>query len=293
MTIDPGSGLAPPVSLDSLPPAAIARACEAAGVQKAGRDAVTLLVLGGLAGAFIAFGAISMTVALTGTEALPWGIQRFFAGAVFSLGLILVVVCGAELFTGDALMIVARASGRISTPALLRAWFLVYLGNIAGALGVAALVFLAAHHELAGGSVGATALRVAAAKAALPETRLFFLSVLCNVFVCLAVWMSLAGRNLVDKVVVIVPPVMAFVAAGFEHSIANIYIIFEALAIKHFAAPEFWASIRSGADAWPALTVENALRNIAISTIGNLAGGSLLVGLVYWFIYLRPRPPGA
>jgi formate transporter len=271
----------------SLPPASIAVACETAGVGKAGRDAVTLLVLGILAGAFIAFGAIFMTVVLTGSADLPYGVARLLGGLVFSLGLILVIVGGAELFTGDTLMIIAHASGRITLAALLRAWFLVYVGNIAGALGMVLLVFLAGLHGFNGGAVGKTALATAAAKAALPTVQLFFLAVLCNVLVCLAVWMAFAGRSVVDKVVVIIPPIAAFVAAGFEHSIANLYLLPLGLVIKTFATPEFWLAIGQAGGDYPTLTLAAILHNIAVSTLGNLVGGSLLVGVVYWFVYLR------
>jgi formate/nitrite transporter len=208
---------------------------------------------------------------------------------VFSLGLILVIVGGAELFTGDSLMIVAFASRRITLGALLRAWSLVYVGNIAGAVGTAALVFLAGQHGFGGGAVGKTALAIASAKAALPTIQLFFLAVLCNVLVCLAVWMSFGARSITDKVMVIVPPIAAFVAAGFEHSIANLYLLPYGLAVKSWAGPEFWAAIGQGAAAYPELTVSGALHNIVVATIGNLVGGSLMVGTVYWFVYLRRR----
>jgi formate/nitrite transporter len=200
-----------------------------------------------------------------------------------------VIVGGAELFTGDALMIVAYASGRISAGLLLRAWSLVYVGNIIGAIGTAALVFLAAHYQLGGGAVGKTALAIASAKAAIPTVQLFFLAVLCNVLVCLAVWMALGARSVPGKVMVIVPPVAAFVAAGFEHSIANLYLLPYGLAIKAWAGPEFWTAIGKTAADYPALTVAGTLHNIAVSTVGNLIGGSLMVGVVYWFVYLRPR----
>jgi formate transporter len=278
-----------PRLVDTLLPLEMARACEAAGAAKAGRDALALIVLGLLAGAFIAFGAIFMTVVLTGAGALPWGIARLIAGLVFSLGLVLVIVGGAELFTGDALMVVAFASKRITLGLLLRAWSLVYVGNIVGAVGTAALVFLAGEHEFSGGAVGKTALAVAAAKAALPTVQLFFLSVLCNVLVCLAVWMSFGARSAADKVMVIVPPIAAFVAAGFEHSIANLYLLPYGLAIKTWARPEFWASIGQGAADYPELTAAFAFHNIAVATLGNLVGGSLMVGAVYWFVYLRQR----
>lgn len=275
--------------MDSLLPPEMALACEAAGVAKAGRDTLTLLILGVLAGAFIAFGAIFMTVILTGAGELPWGVARLLAGIVFSLGLILVVVCGAELFTGDALMIVAFAGERITLGALLRAWALVYVGNIVGALGTAALVFLAGQHEFGGGAIGKTALGIASTKAALPTIQLFFLAVLCNVLVCLAVWMSFGARSITDRVMVIVPPVAAFVAAAFEHSIANLYLLPYALAIKSWAGPEFWTAIGQSAAAYAELTLSGALHNIIVATVGNLAGGSLMVGAIYWIVYLR-RP---
>ncbi|KAB2920871.1 MAG: formate transporter FocA [Hyphomicrobiaceae bacterium] len=267
----------------------MALACETAGAAKAGRDALALVILGLLAGAFIAFGAIFMTVVLTGAGELPWGVARLLAGLTFSLGLILVIVGGAELFTGDSLMIVACASRRITLGALLRAWSLVYVGNIIGAVATAVLVFLAGLQGFAGGAVGRTALSVAAAKAALPTVQLFFLAVLCNVLVCLAVWMSFGARSTTDKIMVIVPPIAAFVAAGLEHSIANLYLLPYGLAIKAWAGAEFWAAIGQAQTAYPELTAGSALHNIVVATIGNLLGGSLMVGAVYWFVYLRQR----
>lgn len=278
-----------PDRIDTLLPSEMALACEAAGAAKAGRDALSLLVLGILAGAFIALGAIFMTTVMTGTSSLPWGVGRLLGGIAFSLGLILVIVGGAELFTGDSLMVIACASRRITPPALLRAWILVYIGNIAGALSTAMLLFLSGQYGFSEGAVGKSALLIASTKAVLPTFQLFFLAILCNVLVCLAVWMSLAARGTADKVLVIVPPVTAFVAAGFEHSIANVFLLPYALAIKTWGAPEFWAAIGQSAESYPALTVVNSLRNIVVSTVGNLLGGSVLVGGVYWFVYLRGR----
>ncbi|HXV11357.1 MAG TPA: formate/nitrite transporter family protein [Burkholderiales bacterium] len=276
-------------AVQALLPPEMALACESAGAAKAGRDAIALVVLGLLAGAFIALGAIFMTVVLTGAGELPWGVARLLAGLVFSLGLILVIVGGAELFTGDSLMVVACASRRITPASLARAWSFVYIGNIGGALGTVALVFFAGQHGFGGGAVGQTALAVASAKAALPTVPLFFLALLCNVLVCLAVWMSFGARSTTDKVLVIVPPIAAFVAAGFEHSIANMYLLPYGLAIKTWAAPEFWAAIGQNAAAYPELTAGAVLHNIVVATIGNLVGGSLMVGVVYWFVYLRRR----
>jgi formate/nitrite transporter len=267
----------------------MALACESAGVAKAGRDAASLFVLGLLAGGFIALGAMFMTVVLAEAGELPWGGARLLAGLVFSLGLILVIVGGAELFTGDSLMIVACASKRISAHALLRAWALVYLGNIVGALGTAMMVLLSGQHTFGNSAVGKAALAVAEAKAALPTIQLFFLALLCNVLVCLAVWMSFSARSTTDKVMVIVPPVAAFVAAGLEHSIANLYLLPYGLAIKAWGAPEFWVAIGETAANYSVLTLSSTLHNIAVATLGNLLGGSLLVGAIYWFVYLRNR----
>jgi formate transporter len=280
LTVSPSDALAPPL---------IARACEEVGVAKSTRDGLTLLLLGILAGAFIALGALSLVVVTTGAAGLPWGLARAVGGVAFSLGLILVVVGGAELFTGDCLMVVAWASRRITLAALLRAWSYVYAGNLIGAVATAGMVFLAGHYRMDGGLVGKTALAIAAAKSDLPGLPLFVLAVLCNVLVCLAVWMSLSARHTVDKVVVIVPAVVAFVAAGFEHSIANAFFLPYALLICHGAPDEFWAAIGQTAASFPTVTVVNALRNIGISTVGNLAGGSVLVGGIYWLIYLRKR----
>ena len=287
--IEPPRKAAGTEAIDALLPPEMALACESAGAAKAGRDAITLVILGLLAGAFIALGAIFMTIVLTGAGELPWGVARLLAGVVFSLGLILVIVCGAELFTGDALMVVAWASRRITAASLARAWLLVYIGNIVGALGTVALVFLSGQHGFATGAVGQTALAVASAKATLPTIELFFLALLCNVLVCLAVWMSFSARSATDRVLVIVPPITAFVAAGFEHSIANMYLLPYGLAIKAWAGAEFWAGIGQSAAAYPGLTAGAVLHNIVVATIGNVVGGSLMVGAVYWFVYLRRR----
>jgi formate/nitrite transporter len=277
------------VTPDALLPADMTIACETAGATKAARDWIELFVLGVLAGAFIAFGAMFMTVVITEAGVLPFGVARLLAGLVFSLGLILVIVGGAELFTGDSLMIVACASGRITIASLLRAWLVVYVGNVLGALGTAALVFLAGQYGLAGGTVGKTALTIASTKAALPTIQLFFLAVLCNVLVCLAVWMSFGARTVAEKVMMIVPPIAVFVAAGFEHSIANVYFLPYGLAVKNWTDPVFWTAIGQSATDYSALTGGAILHNLVVTTIGYLIGGSLMVGAVYWFVYLRKR----
>lgn len=272
-----------------LPPEIAAKA-EADGVAKAGQDSVTLLTLGVLGGAFIAFGAIFSNVALTGAEAaMPFGMARVVAGLVFALGLSLVLLGGAQIFTGDVLMVMAWASGRLALRRVLRAWALVWIGNLAGAVGTAALVFLAQHHLFGGGQVGVTALRTAQAKAALPFGQAFLLGMLCNTLVCMAVWLSLSSRLPAHRLILVMLPIAAFVAAGFEHAVANMYFIPFGLMIKAGAADAFWQAVRIDPVAFASLDAAGAIRNIAAVTLGNVAGGAMLVAGVYWLLYRRGR----
>jgi formate/nitrite transporter len=271
----------------------MARRAEEVGVAKASMDAPAMLTLAALAGAFISFGAIFATIALAGTDGIPWGPGRVLAGVVFSVGLILVVVGGAELFTGNTLLVMAWASGRVSTRALLRNWVVVFAGNFVGATGVALLAVVGGLHTFGGGAVGATALGIAHGKLELGFVRAVALGTLCNVLVCLAVWLALSARSTADRVLAVMPPVSAFVAAGFEHSVANMYFVPFALLVRQLD-PGFAATHGlpgpAGAAGWSDFLVANLLP----VTIGNILGGALLVGLVYWFIYLRPsvRPGG-
>ena len=169
-----------------------------------------------LAGAFIALGGVFATVALAGAENAPWGVTRVLAGVVFSLGLILVVVGGAELFTGNNLIVMAWAGGRIGTRALLRNWAFVYAGNFIGALSIALAVVLAGTHHAGAGAFGATALRIATDKLRPDFWQAVVLGILCNVLDCLAVWLTYSARTTADRILAIVPPISAFVAAGFE-----------------------------------------------------------------------------
>jgi formate transporter FocA len=274
---------------DALVPAEMAGRAAQVGVRKAGLDPLSLIMLAVLAGAFISLGALFSTTVSAGSQ-LSFGLTRLIAGLVFSLGLVLVIVGGAELFTGNTLIIMAWAGRQVSTGQLLLNWLIVYLGNLIGALGTVLLVFWSGQYTFGGGSVGATALATAQAKAELDFLPALMLGILCNVLVCLAVWLTFSARSTVDRIACIVGPVTAFVAAGFEHSIANMYFIPLGLAIKAAAPPSFWSAIgRTPAD-YPLLTWENFLiGNLLPVTLGNLIGGTLLVGAVYWLIYLRPR----
>lgn len=261
---------------DAFSPREIARKVETIGVGKARLPLPTMLLLAMLAGAFIGLGALFFTL-VRSDATLGFAAAQVLGGVVFSLGLILVVVAGAELFTGNNLLAMAWAGRRISTGELLRNWVVVALGNLAGAAGLALLVVLAGHGDLNNGAVGETYLRIATAKVDLPFWTAFFRGVLCNVLVCMAVWMSIAGRSVTDKVLAIVFPISAFVAAGFEHSVANMYFIPVAMLLQ-------WTGTVEG---WPAMSVGGFLGNLLPVVLGNLVGGSLLVGAVYWLIYLR------
>jgi len=278
-------------AIDALLPREMAEKAERVGVDKTRLDVTSLIVLAILAGAFIAFGSMFSVVVTAGADGiLPYGLTRLLGGVVFSLGLILVIVGGAELFTGNNLMVMACASGKVSAPEVLRAWGVVYVGNFIGGTAMALLLFLAAGYNHGNGSVGAVALASADAKASLSIAQALVHGVLANVLVCLATWLCYSARSTTDKILAIIPPVAAFVAAGFEHSIANMYLLSFALLTKLGAPLEFWTSIAKSRSAFPHLGLVSALTSLAWVTLGNMLGG-VLVGITYWFVYLRK--PGA
>lgn len=256
-------------SVDAYSPGEIAGRVETVGVDNAGMPATQMLALAGLAGAFIALGGVFYTVVVTGSE-LGFGVTRLLGGLAFALGLILVVLAGAELFTGNNLVAMAWASRKVSTGALVRNWALVYAGNAVGASLIAGLVLLADTAGLGGEGVRATAISIAESKCALPLGVAFARGVLCNVLVCLAVWLAMGGRSFTDKLLVVLFPITAFVAAGFEHCIANLFFLPWGIAL-----------------AGDASLVGPALVNLAVVTLGNLVGGSVLVAGTYWLVYLR------
>jgi len=242
-----------------------------------------------LAGAFIALGALFSTTTVAGAAALPYGVARLLAGLTFCLGLILVVLAGAELFTGNNLIVMAYLNRKLTAPRVLRNWALVYVGNLVGAVATAALVYLSGQYGFGGGSVGLAALAIGTAKCSLGAIPAFFLGVLCNALVCLAVWLTMGARTAGDKLLVILFPIAAFVAAGFEHSVANMYFLPLALFIKSDGA--FLAAAGKTAADYGALTWAQAvLGNLLPVTLGNIVGGAGLVGAVYGFVYSRPKP---
>jgi len=277
--------------LDALPPVDVARKAESVGVAKAAMPALDIFVLSVLAGAFIALGAAFATTVGSGMADAPYGVTRLLVGLAFTLGLILVVVAGAELFTGNNLIVMAWGSRRISTASLLRNWSIVYVGNFVGAVGTAILVFLAKEYTFGGGSVGVTALTIGASKTNLGFGQAIALGALCNALVCLAVWLTYGAHTTTDKILAVVPPIAAFVALGFEHSVANMYFIPEALLIK---TDDAWIQKTSGLPQLTNLTWDGfLLDNLLPVTIGNVIGGGIMVGAVYWFVYLRRRADSA
>ncbi len=282
MLIEPQAGLSATAPGEARSPDAIAEAAEALGVRKAGCDTATLFVLAVLAGAFIGLGAMFATTVTAGAGELPYGVAKLLGGAVFSLGLVLVMVGGGQLFTGDALMVMAWASGRIRKRQMMRVWTVVWLGNLVGAVATAALVFASGQHGFGDGAIGEAAVKIAAAKSALPVGQAFVLGVLCNVLVCMAVWLALAGRSVTDKILGLSLPVTAFVAAGFEHSVANMYFVPVGLFI------DWWAPAVAG----PAVSAGGFALNLAAVSLGNWIGGAVLVGGAYWFAYRRPKACG-
>lgn len=267
----------PAPRVDALLPPEMAERAEEIGVQKASMDAGRLFTLAVLAGAFIALGGVFATTALAGAGAAPWGPVRVLGGVVFSLGLILVVVGGAELFTGNNLIVMAWASGRVRTPALLRNWAVVFAGNLVGAVATALAVCVAGTHRGGDGAFGLTAFAIAHAKLQLGFVQAIVLGMLCNALVCLAVWLAYSARTTADRVLAIVPPISAFVAAGFEHSVANMYFVPFAILVAGLDA-DFVATQGLGPEA-QALTWAAFLgRNLVPVTLGNVIGGSVLVG---------------
>lgn len=268
-------------------PDKMAERAEDAGIAKAKMSFSKTLVLAILAGAFISFGAIFATT-VTAEPTLSSGFTKLLGGLSFSLGLILVIVGGAELFTGNNIIVMAWANKRIKTAQVLRNWGIVFIGNFVGAVSIAILMLLSEQYASGNGSIGAKALSIAETKCSLGFTQAIILGILCNTLVCLAVWLCYSAKSTGGKIMSILFPITAFVAAGFEHSIANMYFVPKALMIKNSADSSFWESIHSNPEMYENLTWSNFLSNNLIPvTIGNIIGGAVMVGLVYWFVYLK------
>ena len=275
----------PPIfNLNAYSPAEIKEAIEKVGVKKTNLPFLASFMLAIVAGGSVGFGALYYTVVASDAE-LSFAVTRVVGGLVFSLGLALVLVGGAELFTGNNLIVMAWASGRVSTREMLGNWVIVYFGNLVGSLGLVFLVFFSHHLDMNGGRIGLSILNTAAAKIQPDVVTLFFKGILCNVLVCAAVWLAYAGRSVTDKMIAVVLPVSAFIAAGFEHCVANMYFL-----------PLAWLLMQTGHvpanfDASP-ITITGIIHNLVPVTLGNIVGGSGFVGFTYWAIYGRPSRAG-
>lgn len=265
------------LGIDLYSPAEIADRVEAAGVTKARLPLLKLFVLGLLAGAFIGLGAMYYTIVVA-DHSLPFAVQRVLGGVVFSLGLMLVVIAGAELFTGNNLIVMAWADGKVTSAELLRNWVVVFIANGIGAVALAWLVWMAGHPALGKGAVAQQAIAIASAKVSMPIAEAFFRGVMCNVLVCMAVWLAMASRSVTDKTLAVLFPVSAFVAAGFEHSIANFYFIPLAMFLVHGGQP---------VPAGVTIDLAGLAANMVPVTLGNLAGGAILVAGVYWIVWRK------
>jgi formate/nitrite transporter len=273
-----------PVRLDALLPSEIAERASTVGVKKAGMSVINTFTLAVLAGGFVAVGALFSTLVTAGAGGiLPYGVIRVIYGLAFCLGLILIVLAGAELFTGNMLITMAWASRKVTTRGLLRNWIIVYAGNLVGSLVTVGLIFISGEYRFGDGAVGQAMLNIAAHKVEYGFVQNVALGILCNALVCIAVWLTLGAHTTTDKILAILFPITAFAAAGFEHSIANMYFIPMGLLINQFD-PAFAAA---SAVNLAHLTLSGFLSNLIPVTIGNIIGGVVMVGGVYWFLYLR------
>lgn len=268
----------PPIfNLQAYSPAEIKEAVEKVGVKKANLPLLASFMLATVAGGGIGFGAIYYTI-VASDPSLSFATVRVVGGLVFSLGLALVLVGGAELFTGNNLIVMAWASGKVSTQTMLRNWTIIWCGNLLGALGLVVLVFFSHHLDMNDGRIGLSVVNTAIGKIRPDLVTLFFKGILCNILVCAAVWLAYAGRSVTDKMISVILPISAFIAAGFEHCVANMYFL-----------PLAWLLVQTGHV--PAnidtsvITLAGIAHNLTAVTLGNIVGGAGFVGFTYWAIY--------
>ncbi|MDU1413887.1 MAG: formate/nitrite transporter family protein [Clostridium sp.] len=264
-----------------LSPEEVCRYVEEVGIKKANNKPMQTLLLGILAGMFIALGAYASTVASHGIT--DPGIQKFVAGIVFPVGLIMVLICGSELFTGNSLLSIAWAQKKISTGQMLRNWFIVWIGNFIGAFLIAALIF--ASGLLSTGTVGGYAVKVAATKASIGFGPAIASGILCNIIVCLSVWGTYAAKDVTGKVLMGFFPIFAFIIAGFEHCVANMYYFSIGLLAK--TRPMFVETSHVAIEKLDNLSVVGIFNNLIPVTIGNVIGGAFCIGIIYWIIYIK------
>jgi formate transporter len=295
----------PSISVDAFLPPAMAAKAEDIGVKKANLNALNMFALAILAGAFIGIGAIFATTVSAGSMAistsagdaafktgLPYGVTRLLTGLAFTVGLILVVVGGAELFTGNNLITMAFMSKKVKLAGLLRNWGIVYAGNFVGSIITALIVFFGKQYTFGSNSIGLATLNIGNTKCGYSFIQAIALGIMCNALVCMAIWMCYSARTTTDKILAIIPPIACFVAAGFEHSVANMYFIPIALFVKNFDTKVYdaiVANLNAGKDFANLTWGKFFIGNLLPVTIGNIIGGAFMVGIIYWFVYLRKQ----
>ncbi|WP_267352807.1 formate transporter FocA [Gilliamella sp. B3482] len=273
--------------VDSFSPAQMTQIAEELGNYKVNKNPTSTIVSAILAGVFISIAFVFYITATTGTSTVAFGLAKLVGGICFSLGLMLVVCCGTDLFTSTILTILPKMTHKISWIKMFRNWILVYIGNFIGAILFVGIIWFSGQYMVANGLWGLNVLQTADHKLHHTFIEAVFLGLLANLMVCLAAWMSYAGRSLLDKMLIMVLPVAMFVASGFEHSIANMFMIPMGIVINNFASPEFWTAVGISPDSFKALTVEHFIVNNLIPvTIGNILGG-LLVAIPNWALHLR------
>ena len=266
-------------------PAEMSQIGEDVGVYKASKRQILSFFSAIPAGAFIALAFVFYTTTQTGNVGASWGLTKLVGGIVFSLGVIMVVVCGSELFTSSTMTTVARASGRISTFQMLRNWVVVYCGNFVGAIFIVLVIWFSGQTMAANGQWGLTILNTAQHKIHHMWFEAFCLGILCNIMVCIAIWMTYAGKTLTDKAFIMILPIALFVASGFEHSVANMFMIPMGIITAHFSSPEFWQAINIDPQQFADLDLYHfVVKNLILVTLGNIVGGGCCIALTLWSI---------
>ncbi len=265
-------------------PAQMAQIGEDAGAYKASKNQFYSFLSAISAGAFIALAFVFYTTTQTGNVGTSWGLTKLVGGLVFSVGVIMVVVCGSELFTSSTMTIVARVGGKINTLQMLRNWIVVYCGNFVGAIFIVSLIWFGGQLMAANGQWGLTILQTAQHKIHHTWIEAFCLGILCNIMVCIAIWMAYAGKTLTDKAFIMILPIGLFVASGFEHSVANMFMIPLGVLTAHYSSPEFWQMINIDPALFADLDVYHFIvKNLIPVTLGNIVGGGICIALMQWF----------
>ena len=271
----------------AVPPAEMAKLAEQAVIGKAKKHPEVTVILAIMAGIFIAIAGMFYSVVMAGSQSAPYGLAKLVGGIVFSTGLMLVILCGAELFTSSTLLLMGKATGKLELSNIIKNWGLVYIGNLIGSLIFALLVFAGGVWEGGHGQVGLSSMYIAKAKLGHSFMQDIILGLLCNLLVCLTYWMTLSARTAAGKMMACILPVAAFIVAGFEHSVANMYLLPMGYIIKEFAGPDFWQAIGYTPTDFDVITLGNIFKNLLPVTIGNIIGGGVMVGLSKWFVHLR------